>query len=313
MAVFRVEKTRDYTVMANHHLKNRALTLKAKGLLSLMLSLPEDWDYTLKGLSLISVEGIDAIREAVRELECAGYIIRSRERNGKGQLKGTEYVIYEKPHSSEAPPGGEKPAQENPTLDNPMQEKPILGSPALAEPIQENPTQLNTKGLNTYPENTQTVNPHEANPYPSNPNPSYRATGSERSPGWDEMGYDEAARYREMVRENLEYDLLVQDRKTNRERLDEIVDLIVETLCSTKPTICVSGDDYPASLVKEKLLRLNSTHMDYVFECLDKNTTYVRNIKKYLLATLFNAPSTIDSYYSALVNHDLYGDGSRGR
>jgi hypothetical protein len=313
MAVFRVEKTRDYTVMANHHLKNRALTLKAKGLLSLMLSLPEDWDYTLKGLSLISVEGIDAIREAVRELECAGYIIRSRERNGKGQLKGTEYVIYEKPHSSEAPPGGEKPAQENPTLDNPMQEKPILGSPALAEPIQENPTQLNTKGLNTYPENTQTVNPHGANPYPSNPNPSYRATGSENSAGWDEMGYDEASRYREMVRENLEYDLLVQDRKTNRERLDEIVDLIVETLCSTKPTICVSGDDYPASLVKEKLLRLTSTHMDYVFECLDKNTTYVRNIKKYLLATLFNAPSTIDSYYSALVNHDLYGDGSRGQ
>ena len=189
----------------------------------------------------------------------------------------------------------------------------MLGSPALAEPIQENPTQLNTKGLKTYPENTQTVNPHGANPYPSNPNPSYRATGSERSPGWDEIGYDEAARYREMVREKLEYDLLVQDRKTNRERLDEIVDLIVETLCSTKPTICVSGDDYPASLVKEKLLRLTSTHMDYVFECLDKNTTYVRNIKKYLLATLFNAPSTIDSYYSALVNHDLYGDGSRER
>lgn len=214
MAVFRVEKTRDYTVMANHHLKNRALTLKAKGLLSLMLSLPEDWDYTLKGLSLISVEGIDAIREAVRELEYAGYIIRSRERNGKVQLKGTEYVIYEKPHSSEAPPGEGKPAQENPTLDNPTQEEPILGSPALAEPIQENPTQLNTKGLKTYPENTQTVNPHGANPYPSNPNPSYRATGLERSPGWDEIGYDEAARYREMVRENLEYDLLVQDRKT---------------------------------------------------------------------------------------------------
>ncbi|HMM07321.1 MAG TPA: DUF6017 domain-containing protein [Clostridiales bacterium] len=313
MAVFRVEKTRDYTVMANHHLKNRALTLKAKGLLSLMLSLPEDWDYTLKGLSLISVEGIDAIREAVRELECAGYIIRSRERNGKGQLKGTEYVIYEKPHSSEASPGEEKPAQENPTLDNPTQEEPILGSPALAEPAQENPTQLNTKGLKIHPENTQIVNPHGANPYPSNPNPSYRATGSERSPGWDEMGYDETARYRKMVRENLEYDLLVQDRKTNQERLDEIVDLIVETLCSTKPTICVSGDDYPASLVKEKLLRLTSTHMDYVFECLDKNTTYVRNIKKYLLATLFNAPSTIDSYYSALVNHDLYGDGSRRR
>ena len=118
---------------------------------------------------------------------------------------------------------------------------------------------------------------------------------------------------RQTIKENIDYDILVQDHRYDRDRLDEIFDLIVETLCSTKPTICVSGDDFPAALVKEKLLKLDSQHIDYVFECLDKNTTYVRNIKKYLLATLFNAPSTIDSYYSALVNHDLYGDGSRGR
>jgi hypothetical protein len=115
------------------------------------------------------------------------------------------------------------------------------------------------------------------------------------------------------VKENIDYDILLQNHRYDRDRLDETVDLIVETLCSTKPTICVSGDDFPATLVKEKLLKLDSQHIEYVFECLDKNTTYVRNIKKYLLATLFNAPSTIDSYYSALVNHDLYGDGSRGR
>ena len=122
------------------------------------------------------------------------------------------------------------------------------------------------------------------------------------------MGYDEA---KETVKNNIEYKFLVD--RFNRDRLDEIVDLIVETLCSTKPAICISGDDYPYSLVKEKLLKLNSMHIEYVFEFLDKNTTYVRNIKKYLLATLFNAPSTIDSYYSALVNHDMYGNGSRGR
>ena len=118
---------------------------------------------------------------------------------------------------------------------------------------------------------------------------------------------------RQTVKENIDYDILLQDHRYDQDRLDEIVDLIVETLCSTKLTICVSGDDFPATLVKEKLLKLDSQHIEYVFECLDKNTTYVRNIKKYLLATLFNAPSTIDSYYSALVNHDLYGDGSRGR
>lgn len=123
MAVFRVEKTRDYTVMANHHLKNRTLTLKAKGLLSLILSLPEDWDYTLKGLSFISMESIDAIREAVKELERAGYIVRSRARNEQGQLKGAEYVIYEQPHLPDEPPASEKPTLDNPTLGNPVQGK----------------------------------------------------------------------------------------------------------------------------------------------------------------------------------------------
>lgn len=91
MAVFRVERNRGYTVMSNHHLRNRGLTLKAKGLLSQMLSLPDNWDYTLAGLSHINREKIDAIREAVRELEKAGYIVRSRERDEKGRLRGADY------------------------------------------------------------------------------------------------------------------------------------------------------------------------------------------------------------------------------
>ena len=93
MAVFRVEKTRDYTVMANHHLRNTELSLKAKGLLSLMLSLPEDWDYTTKGLSFICKDGIDSINKTIKELEENGYLIRRRLRNEKGQLTTTEYTI----------------------------------------------------------------------------------------------------------------------------------------------------------------------------------------------------------------------------
>lgn len=93
MAVFRVERNKGYTVMSNHHLRNKELSLKAKGLLSQMLSLPEDWDYTLKGLSLINREKIDAIREAIKELERAGYIVRSRERDEKGRLRGADYVL----------------------------------------------------------------------------------------------------------------------------------------------------------------------------------------------------------------------------
>ena len=132
MAVFRVERNTGYTVMSNHHLRNKELTLKAKGLLSQMLSLPEDWDYTLAGLSHINREKIDAIREAVKELEKAGYIVRSRERDEKGRLRGADYVIYEQP------PILDYPTLENPTLDNPTLEKPTQEKPTL-----ENPTQLN--------------------------------------------------------------------------------------------------------------------------------------------------------------------------
>ena len=103
MPVFRVERNKGYTVMSNHHLRNKDLTLKAKGLLSQMLSLPEDWDYTLKGLALINWEKIDAIREAIRELERAGYIVRSRERDKKGRLRGADYVIFEQPQPLSSP------------------------------------------------------------------------------------------------------------------------------------------------------------------------------------------------------------------
>jgi hypothetical protein len=301
MAVFRVDKTKDYTVMANHHLRNTELSLKAKGLLSLMLSLPESWDYTTKGLSHICKDGIDSINATVRELEANGYVIRRRLRNEKGQLTTTEYTIFEQPQTidnSISPPKGENPILDNPMLGNPIQGKPILEKPKQGKPILENPHQLNTNILNTDLLNMEVSNPNQSNPHQS-------SRERQKSIRYDEIGCDSIEDVKEMVLRNLEYEYIKNEH--NRERLDEIVDLMVETLCSTKETINVAGDDYPAQLVKEKLLRINSLHIDYVFECLGKTTTYIRNIKRYLLATLFNAPSTIDNYYSALVNHDLYG------
>lgn len=293
MAVFRVEKTRDYTVMSNHHLRNTKLSLKAKGLLSLMLSLPEDWDYTTKGLSHICKDGIDSINSTIKELEVNGYVVRKRLRNEKGQLTITEYTIFEQPQTidnSTSPPKGENPIMDNPILEKPKQGKPIL----------ENPQQLNTNVLNTDLLSMEVSNPYQSNPYP------VKKELQEKKMGYDSIGCDSVETVRELVLKNLEYEYIKDHH--DRKRLDEIVELMVETLCSTKDTINVSGDDYPAQLVKEKLLRINSLHIDYVFECLKKTTTYIRNIKRYLLATLFNAPSTIDNYYSALVNHDLYGD-----
>ena len=119
--------------------------------------------------------------------------------------------------------------------------------------------------------------------------------------------------YREIVLENIDYDILIQDTKMDREQLDEIAELIVDTVCSARKTIRIAGDDFPAEVVKSRFLKLDSSHVQYVMGCMRDNTTYVRNIKKYLLAALYNAPSTINSYYSSLVQHDMYGDGRRGR
>lgn len=124
MAVFRVERTRDYTVMSNYHLRDKSLSLKAKGLLSQMLSLPDDWDYTLSGLSCINRESKDAIRTAIVELEKAGYIIRHQTTDAGGKFSGNEYIIHERPVSVSS---HEKPSSKNPTTDKPTAENPLPG------------------------------------------------------------------------------------------------------------------------------------------------------------------------------------------
>ncbi|MCQ5129500.1 helix-turn-helix domain-containing protein [Butyricicoccus faecihominis] len=292
MSVFRVEKNKGYTVMSNHHLRNKELSLKAKGLLSQMLSLPEDWDYTLKGLSLINREQIDAIREAVRELERAGYIVRSRERDGKGRLRGADYIIYEQPQT---PPEREKPTLENPILENPVQEKPALG----------NPTQLNKEEQITDQSITDVSSTHSI-PILSPPSPLEDGAAQPQERNGKEAATQSAVEiYREIIKDNIEYTHLTHDSRIDRDMLDEIVDLLVETVCSARKTIRVAGDDYPAELVKSKLMKLDSGHIEFVFDCLKENTTKIRNFKKYLLAVLFNAPSTINGYYTALVAHDM--------
>lgn len=292
MAVFRVERNTGYTVMSNHHLRNKELTLKAKGLLSQMLSLPEDWDYTLAGLSHINREKIDAIREAVKELEKAGYIVRSRERDEKGRLRGADYVIYEQPQ----PPTSDLPTLENPTLDNPTLEKPTL----------ENPTQLN-KDISSKEKSITDVSITDPIPILSRPSPleDEAAQPPERK-GTEAKSQSAIEIYRQIIMDNIEYEHLCQHVKgIDRETLDEIVDLLVETVCSARKTIRIAGDDYPAELVKSKFMKLDSSHIEFVFDCLSKNTSEIRNIKKYLLAMLFNAPSTINGYYAALVAHDM--------
>ena len=302
MAVFRVERNKGYTVMSNHHLRNKELSLKAKGLLSQMLSLPEDWDYTLAGLSYINRESIDAIRTAVWELEKAGYITRRQGRDEKGKMTAIEYTIYEQPQ----PPELDCPVLENPTADNP-----ILENPTTDNPTSENPTQLNKdiqrtdlpkkEKSNTDLSSTHSIPIHSPNPLPLDEDET-AASLPERTGSRKEAAYQI---YRDLILENIEYDTLTQNPRIDREQLDEIVDILLETVCTSRKSIRVAGDDYPAELVKAKFLKLDSHHIEFVMDCLRDNTTKVRNIKQYLRAMLFNAPSTINSYYASLVAHDM--------
>ena len=265
MAVFRVEKNKGYTVMSNHHLRNKELTLKAKGLLSQMLSLPENWDYTLAGLSHINKESIDAIRTAIWELEKAGYIERSQGRDEKGKMTAITYTIYEQPQ-------------------NPTQLNKDIQNTDLSKIEERTKDGLNTDSIPIL--------------YPD-PSPLCEQEPLPEKKGTDEK--DAYKIYEEIIKENIEYERLDRDRN------DEILDLILETVCSKRKKIIIAGDEYPAELVKAKFMKLDSSHIEFVLDCMQENTTKVRNIKQYLKAVLFNAPSTIGNYYTALVNHDMYG------
>lgn len=167
MTVFRVQKNSNYTVMSNEHLRNPDLSLKAKGLLSQMLSLPEDWDYSLEGLSRINKEGIDAIRTAIRELERFGYLERHRVRDELGKLTGTEYIVHEQAVArDDARPAREEPTLENPTLDFPTLDYPTLGNPAQDCPTQGEPTLGNPRQINKEPQSKDLRNKEEQSARP---------------------------------------------------------------------------------------------------------------------------------------------------
>ena len=286
MAVFRIERTRDYTVMSNHHLRNEKLSLKAKGLLSMMLSLPEDWNYTTRGLAKICKEGVDAIGGALRELETTGYIVRHQLRDRQGRISDTEYVIYEQPQPKK--PDTDSPDTENPDMDN---------------TDTENPAELNIEKSNTQKSIT-----HGS----STDSIPFREPAAARPPerkGRDAMSLSEMESYRDLILENIEYDYLCREFANYQEDLDEIVELMVETVCAKRKTTRIAGSDFPHEIVRSRFLKLDSEHIRFVMDCLQKNTTEVRNMKQYLLTVLFNAPTTISNHYTSQVNHDMNAGG----
>lgn len=281
MAVYRVERTRDYTVMSNCHLKDTSLSLKAKGLLSMMLSLPNEWNYNTRGLAAICKEGVDAIGSAIRELEGRGYIVRRQLRGADGRITDTEYTIYEQPQHPDPPaPGPDMPHPENP----------YVAGPDMAGPHPEMAAELNINTSSKKKENTKRCSDLSVRPSTEVP----------------VEGQTDVTDRRAQIMAQIEYDHIVTP--ANREQIDEFVELMLEVALTRSPTIHIGRDqEYPAALVQQRFAMLERTHIEKVLDGISENTTRVRNARAYLLAALFNAPSSTGNYYTMLVNHDLYG------
>ena len=273
MAVYRVNKTKGFTVMANYHLQDITISLKAVGLLTKMLSFPDGWKFSTEGLAAICKEGPDAIQSALKELEQHGYLARRRLRDEKGRMTCTAFEIYEKPQA--AAPHEENPHRENPVVDN----------PPVENPRGENPGQSNTYKTNTKKSNTDSIN------HPS------------MGDGADEM--KTRSELEEEIKTNIDYDIIVENKQNDKRQIDEIVTLMLDAICSPSPTVRINGTDIPKSAVRERFLQLDSEHIEYVLFAMDRSKPEIRNIRAYLLTALYNAPATMDSYYAALVSRDL--------
>jgi hypothetical protein len=290
MAVYRVERTRDYTVMSNYHLKDTTLSLKAKGLLSMFLSFPEDWNYSTRGLAKICKEGVEAVGNTIKELEKAGYIVRRQLRGANGRITDTEYIIYEKPQTPEPSP----PDTVTPDMVPPDTENPDVAGPDMDAPHTENPAQLNINQSKTQKSNTKRSNTHSILP----PAPF---TGPAE-------GMKEILEKREEIREQIEYELIVN--ADNQMQIDEFVEIMLEVALSRTPSMRIGRDmEYPTAFVQQRFEQITATHIEKVLDGIRENTTRVWNTRAYLLAALFNAPATMDNHYTMLVNHDLNHSG----
>ena len=302
MAVYRVERTQGYTVMSNYHLKDTALSLKAKGLLSMFLSFPDDWNYSTRGLASICKEGVEAIGNTIKELEKAGYILRRQLRGANGRITDTEYVIYERPQAPEPPApedtGPDTPPDTGaPDTDLPDTGNPDMVQPDMAAPDMGNRPELNIKKSKTKKSITQRSNTH-----------SFPPSAPPKAPAAPVEGMKEILEKRAEIEDQIEYDLIAD--QCNREQLNEFVEIMLEVALSRSPTMKIGRDaEYPTAYVQHRFEQLTSAHIEKVLEGIRENTTRVWNTRAYLLAALFNAPSTTDNHYTMLVNHDMSTGG----
>lgn len=296
-------KSQGFTIISNELLFNKDLSCKATTLMAMMIALPPSWDLTLKGLATLKKDGIDGVRTGIKELEKAGYISRKRVRNERGQISKVEYTVYEsldlnpfhddinskEPESKYSITNKKSPQLENPIMDK-ITKLPGLDLPQLENPNVENPTQLNTKYINNY--NNISINQDNIN-INNNINNTYRC---EKTDSIDSIDKQEIV---EKIKKQINYPKLTEEHKQDKKMIKSIVEILADTEASCAETIRIAKEDKPLSEIKARFAQLTHEHIAYVLECISAQTIKPRNIKNYLLTSLYNAPATMGAYFTA--------------
>ena len=288
--IYRVEKSRDYTVISNFHLKDMSLSLKSKGLLSMILSLPDDWDYSVRGLAKICKEGVDCIGATLRELEKCGYLTRIQKRKN-GKITDTEYTFYEKPQ----PKAGKSDENNNPDTeksytDKPHTENPYMGNSDMENSDTENPAQLNTNKSNTKELNTDCI--------------KYQSINN----GAPDGSADWIDRYNKInseVKEQIEYDALICSN--NAELVNDILSVMTEVLLVDTPYYTIEGKQIPTELVRINYRKITYNRLEVFLLDFTRLYDEIKNPKRYLITALYNIASTAETSITNRVNRDLYG------
>ena len=340
--VFRVEKKDNFTIISNRHLQDSTLSNKAKGLLTIMLSLPPTWDMTLKGLVSLSSDGVDAIRSTIAELEQHGYLSRTRERNALGQMQCTEYTIHEEPvqltegkretshsKSEQEPsiaPEAEEISGQNADVtgissqmgksDVAQMGKSDVDKSAESDAEKNGLIQIGfpnigkpyvgkadpIKDLNN--KNTDGIKYSPSHPYhlDSSKQDAHRIDGIEKAAKLQK----ERTEYESLLKDNIDYDDLMENPDVEFcEYVKLALDVMLDTVTTTTPLLRVKGQDFPAETVKSWLLRLTSQQIIYVWESLQNSNRKIANIQSYLLTALYNSLTGEDLYYGQWVKQDL--------
>ena len=314
--VFRVEKTANYTVMSNTHLKDRRLSYKSKGLLSVILSLPPDWDYTITGLAVIAADGVDSVKTAIKELEQYGYVTRTQLRDERGRMAQNEYRVYENPTDNPDYVTSEQVSPEKDTPDdNAAERKPNKSVPKKKSkrnfsvtPSAENPSTVTPTADNSQPDTIEKLNTdksiHSFTPAQAQERED-RIELIDKGKNISFSSIAERELYGEIIRENISYEDKYARNIGERQQVDELVSIMTDVVCSSSPTIRVNGEAVSQEVVKSRFLKLTDEEIDYVLYALHHNSSRIGNIRSYLITTLYNSKSTVSNFFANMAYNDI--------